>query len=75
MNGPKVTFRLPRKRRNRGSNRSCPPPTRLARQLALAYYIERLVESEEIESYAELLSPESVERARRSWANDDTSKP
>ena len=64
MNGPKVTFRLPRERTNPRLDRSCPPPTRLARQLALAYYLDRLVESGELESYADAARRLGITRAR-----------
>ncbi len=66
MNGPKVTFRLPRKRTNPRLNRITPPPTRLARQLALAHLIERLVESGELENYAEAARRLEITRARMS---------
>ena len=64
MNGPKVTFRLPREGTYPRSNRSCPPPTRLARQLALAHFIERRVESGEVGSYAEAARRLGVTKAR-----------
>ncbi len=64
MNGPKVTFRLLREQRNPRWDRITPPPTRLARQLALAYYIERQVESGELESYAEAARLLGMSRAR-----------
>ena len=64
MNGPKITFRLPRERTGPRSHRHFPPATRLARQLALAYCIERLVEAGEIESYAAAAQRLGIGRAR-----------
>ncbi len=66
MNGPKVTFRLPGRRTSPRLERITPPPTRLARQLALAHLIERLVESVELESYAAAARKLGISRARMS---------
>ncbi len=64
MSGPTVTFRLPRDRAGPRPDRHCPPPTRLARQLALAHLIDRLVESGELESYAAAARRLRITRAR-----------
>ena len=64
MNGPRVTFWLRQKRANRTSDGGSPPPSRLARQLALAHYIDRLVESGELESYAAAARRLRITRAR-----------
>ena len=41
-----------------------PPPTRIARQLALAHFIERLVEAGALKDYAEAARRLNVSRAR-----------
>ena len=52
MNGPSVTIQLPQKEVHRSCESAGQPPTRLARQLALAHLVERLVESGKMESYS-----------------------
>ena len=44
------------------------PASRIARQLALAHHIERLVESGELESYAEAARELGITRARMAQA-------
>ena len=64
MSGPVVTIQLPEKRILRTCSSADRPPTRLARQLALAHLVQGLVESGELESYAAAALRLRITRAR-----------
>ena len=70
MNGPTVKYKMrfgknQAKAEKPKANRS-PAPSRAARMLALAYLVERLIESGTIKDYAEAARRIGVSRARMS---------
>ena len=60
----KIKAKIAKKTPPRRSSPARKPPTRLARMLALAHYVDRLVESGAVKNYAAVAGKLSISRAR-----------